>query len=211
VGLAAHPGQTDVRITAKANTEAEADELIAPVEADLRWRLGVALYGVEKETVPEVVGRLLEEKSLKLAVIDTLTEGQLVREMVETGYGHLITTNLQAANLAQALQAVGLETDNELPHADGFTLASALAKAIAPTDGVGLALLGPLDDGVNDNLTFVAVYGDTLIQEVKQRGRMRRFQEYESDYIRRWLVTQGLDWVRRAVLGQLTSPVDWQS
>ena len=59
--------------------------------------------------------------------------------------------------------------------------------------------------------TFIAVYGDALIQEVKQRGRMRRFQKYESDYIRRWLVTQGLDWVRRAVLGQLTSPVDWKS
>jgi hypothetical protein len=210
VGLAAHPGQTDVRITAKADTEAAADALIAPVEADLRRRLGVALYGVEKETVPEVVGRLLEEKSLKLAVIDTLTEGQLAREMVESGFGHLMTTDLQAANPAQALQAVGLETDQALQHADGFTLALALAKAIAPTGGVGLALLGPLDDGVNDNLTFVAVYGDNLIQEVKQRGRMRRFQEYESDYIRRWLVTQGLDWVRRAVLGQLTSPVDWK-
>ena len=35
VGLAAHPGQTDVRIAAKADTEAEADALIAPVEAQL--------------------------------------------------------------------------------------------------------------------------------------------------------------------------------
>ena len=58
IGLAAHAGQTDVRITAKANTEAEADALIAPVEARIRERLGGAIYGVEKETVPEVVGHL---------------------------------------------------------------------------------------------------------------------------------------------------------
>jgi hypothetical protein len=30
-----------------------------------------------------------------------------------------------------------------------------------------------------------------------------------TDYVRRWLTIQGLDWVRRAVLGQLKSPVDW--
>ncbi|MBL1181609.1 MAG: CinA family nicotinamide mononucleotide deamidase-related protein, partial [Bacteroidetes bacterium] len=71
VGLSAHAGQTDVRITAKAETEAEADALIATMEARVRERLGIAIYGVEKETVPEVVGRLLVEKGLRLGVVDT--------------------------------------------------------------------------------------------------------------------------------------------
>ena len=53
-GLAAHIGQTDVRIAAKADTEDEADRLIAPVEEELRKRLGVAIYGVGKETVVEL-------------------------------------------------------------------------------------------------------------------------------------------------------------
>jgi hypothetical protein len=30
-----------------------------------------------------------------------------------------------------------------------------------------------------------------------------------SDYVRRWFTIQGLDWIRRAVLGQLTSPADF--
>jgi nicotinamide-nucleotide amidase len=211
VALAAHSGQTDVRITAKADTEAEADELIAPIEAELRQRLGVAIYGVEKETVSEVVGRLLSEKALKLAVIDTLTGGQVVREMAESGFGDLIAADLHPASPAEALQVTGLADDPALKGADGFSLAAALAKATAPPDGIGLALFGPLDDGVNDNLTFIAVSGDALPQEVRQRGRTRRFQQRERDYIHRWLVIQGLDWVRRAVLGQLTSPVDWKS
>ena len=62
VGLAAHSGQTDVRITAKADTESEAERLIAPVEFQLRERLGIAVYGIGKETVPEVVGGLLAER-----------------------------------------------------------------------------------------------------------------------------------------------------
>jgi len=38
------------------------------------------LYGVEDETVPEVVGRLLGEKGLGLGVLDLVTSGQLARD-----------------------------------------------------------------------------------------------------------------------------------
>jgi nicotinamide-nucleotide amidase len=209
VGLAAHSGQTDVRITAKADTGAGAEALIAPIEADLRRRLGIAIYGVDQETVPEVVGRLLADRGLKLAVIDTLTEGQVVRELVEAGFGYLIAADLQAADLSEALHAAGLGAKVD-PDTDGFTLATALARAVAPADGVGLAMLGPLNDGVDNNVTFIAVSGETLAQEVSQRGRSRRYHEAEADYARHWLVIQGLDWVRRAVSGQLASPVDWK-
>ena len=207
VGLAAHSGQTDVRITAKADTEAEAEALIAPIEADLRRRLGIAVYGVDQETVPEVVGRLLADRGLKLAVIDTLTEGRVVRELVEAGFGYLIAADLQAADLSEALRVAGLGAKVD-PDTDGFTLATALARSVAPADGVGLAMLGPLNDGVDDNATFISVSGGTLAQEVSQRGRSRRYRDAEADYARNWLVIQELDWVRRAVSGQLTSPVD---
>ncbi|MGD0235172.1 MAG: CinA family nicotinamide mononucleotide deamidase-related protein [Syntrophorhabdales bacterium] len=209
VGLAAHSGQTDVRVTAKADTEAEAEALIAPIEADLRRRLGIAVYGVDQETVPEVVGRLLADRGLKLAVLDTLTEGRLVGELVEAGFGYLIAANLQAADLSEALHAAGLELKGDLsPDTDGFTLATALARAVTPADGVGLAMLGPLNDGINNNVTFIAVSGETLTQQISQRGRSRRYRDAEADYARNWLVIQGLDSVRRAILGQLTSPVD---
>lgn len=211
VGLAAHSGQTDVRITAKAHTEAEAEALIAPVEADLRRRLGIAIYGVDQETVPEVVGRLLSDRGLKLGVIDTLTEGRVVRELVEAGFGSLIAADLQAADLSEALRATGLLAKADLsPDADGFTLATALARAVMPAYGVGLAMLGPLNDGINDNVTLIAVSGETLAQEVTRRGRSLPYRDAEAGYARHWLVIQGLDWVRRAVSGQLTSPVDWK-
>ena len=46
VGLAAHVGQTDVRIVGKANTKAEANTLFASMEVRIQQRLGVAIYGV---------------------------------------------------------------------------------------------------------------------------------------------------------------------
>ncbi|NQU12618.1 MAG: CinA family nicotinamide mononucleotide deamidase-related protein, partial [Desulfobacteraceae bacterium] len=114
IGLAAHAGQTDVRITAKANTEAEANALIAPVEARIRERLGVAIYGVEKEPVPEVVGQLLCEKNLKLGVVDTLTCGLLARDLIDAGFGDLITANLHSIDLSGALKKAGLELQSDV-------------------------------------------------------------------------------------------------
>ncbi len=200
IGLAAHAGQTDVRITAKADTEAEADALIATLEAEVRQRLGVAIYGVEKETVPEVIGRLLLKKNLQLGVIDTLTGGRLARGLIEAGFGDMITVNQHAIDVSAALQKAGLASPPDAREADCRALAQELAEYVTPPDGVGVAMIGPF----NDNLTFIALCGP---RDMRLAEAGRNYQD--SDYILSWLAIQGLDWLRRVVLGQLTSPADW--
>jgi hypothetical protein len=64
VGLAAHPGQVDVRITAKAASLELAERLIQPVEAKVRRLLGVKIYGSDAETLESVVAALLEQHNL---------------------------------------------------------------------------------------------------------------------------------------------------
>jgi nicotinamide-nucleotide amidase len=201
IGLAAHAGQTDVRITAKAETEAEADILIAPLETEVRRRLGVAVYGVEKETVPEVIGRLLLNKNLKLGVIDTLTGGLLTREFSDAGFSDLITANLHTIDLSTAIQKAGLVSQANARDGDYSVLAMGLAEYVAPPDGVGIALTGPF----SDSSTFIALCGPRNMRLVKAG---RTYQD--ADYVRSWLAIQGLDWIRRMVLGQLTSPADWK-
>ena len=200
VGLAAHIGQTDVRITAKADTEEEADTLVAGMEEKLRERLGIAVYGVGKVTVAEVIGELMQEKSLKLGVVDTLTGGQLARDLVESGYADLVATDLAPANLAEALEDAGADASNSPDVEEARSHAVSLAEGVTPADGIGLAMIGPYEDAS----TFVALNGpgETCLFE-----RGRNFQD--TDHMRRWLVVQSLDWVRRTLLGQMKSPVDW--
>jgi nicotinamide-nucleotide amidase len=201
IGLAAHAGQTDVRITAKAESEAQAAALIAPLEAEVRQRLGVAIYGVEKETVPEVIGRLLSKKNFHLGVIDTLTGGLLTSGLIDAGFGDLITADRHTIDVAAALQQAGLASQADATDGDYSALAMGLAQFAAPSDGVGLALIGPF----HDNSTFMALYGPGDMRLIRAG---RNYQD--SDYIRSWLAIQGLDWIRRTVLGQLTSPADWK-
>jgi nicotinamide-nucleotide amidase len=71
VGLAAHAGQVDVRITAKADTEAMADEMIAKVEVQIRQRVGKFIFGVDDDEIEKVLVGLLASHSLTLAVSET--------------------------------------------------------------------------------------------------------------------------------------------
>ena len=196
VGLAAHTGQTDVRITAKAESEEEADVLIAGVEEELRRRLGVAIYGVGKETVPEVVGCLIDEMDLKLGVIDTLTKGQLARDLNEAGFAQLVTTDLNLAGPREAREHL----DSDSNKGDPPGLAASLARQVTPEDGLGIAMLGPFED----NTTFIAL---SISGDVQLLKGSRRYQD--TDSARRWIATQGLDWIRRVLLGRLESPADW--
>ena len=195
VGLAAHTGQTDVRITAKAESAEAADALIFGAEEKLRKRLGVAIYGVGRETVAEVVGRLIDAHGLRLGVIDTLTNGQLTRDLNEAGFPQLISTDLSLSGPREALDRLGLDARDD----DPAGLAASLARGVTPDGGLGIAMLGPFEQ----NATRIALCKSADVQVL---NGSRRYQD--TDSARRWIATQGLDWIRRVLLGQLRSPVD---
>ncbi|RMF39333.1 MAG: CinA family nicotinamide mononucleotide deamidase-related protein [Anaerolineae bacterium] len=81
VGLAAHSGQVDVRITAKAGSEAEADALIEPVEAEVRARLGIWVYGADEETLEQTALQALRKQNWRVAVVESGLGGRLVRRL----------------------------------------------------------------------------------------------------------------------------------
>ncbi len=81
VGLAAHSGQVDVRITAKASSEEEADRLIAEVEQTLRDRLGTWVYGADEQTLEAIALDHLGQKGWHLAVVEAGLNGELIRRL----------------------------------------------------------------------------------------------------------------------------------
>ncbi len=77
VGLAAHPGRVDIRITAKAGSEIEADEMLWGIEATLRQRLKERIYGADDETLEDVVLQALEGAGWRMALVEVGTDGAL--------------------------------------------------------------------------------------------------------------------------------------
>lgn len=81
VGLAAHSGQVDVRITAKAESDLEADRLIAPMEATIRERLGSWVYGADQETLEEIALKAVASRGWKLVLVESGLNGNLLRRL----------------------------------------------------------------------------------------------------------------------------------
>jgi competence/damage-inducible protein CinA-like protein len=85
VGLAAHAGQVDVRITAKADTEIEADLLIQKLETELRDRLGKWIYGTDDDTLAGVALQNLSRLGWKLCVVEAGLNGGLIHQLAKVG------------------------------------------------------------------------------------------------------------------------------
>lgn len=69
VGLSAHPANVDIRITAKSSSEEDADRMISLIESEIRLRLPDAIYGVDGETLADVIIALARQRNLILRVI----------------------------------------------------------------------------------------------------------------------------------------------
>ncbi|MBI4314086.1 MAG: competence/damage-inducible protein A, partial [Candidatus Omnitrophica bacterium] len=75
VGIYAHPGQVDLRITAKHKTKAGAGHNIRRIEQEIRKRMGALVYGADDDTLEEIAGKLLGRQRKTLSVAESCTGG----------------------------------------------------------------------------------------------------------------------------------------
>ncbi|MEG0755350.1 MAG: competence/damage-inducible protein A [Oscillospiraceae bacterium] len=79
----AKEGEVELRITAKAETEAAARALIAPVETEVRKLFGDQIYGADVGSLEEVVLALLTEKHLTLGCAESCTGGLIAKRITD--------------------------------------------------------------------------------------------------------------------------------
>lgn len=200
VGTAAHPGQTDVRITVKADSLQEAEALIAPVEAALRARIGEYVFGVDHDVMGDVLAALLAERGLRLAVAETVTTGELAQWLSRAPRGAEAFAGGMVLPSAEALQAsLGLAPDLLTQY--GYPcqeIADAAAEAVrrGHAADLGLAVIGPADPGAPGAppVYFALALDGRVLHSQSRQGRA-------GPSGRGWLMHLALDLVRRHVLG----------
>jgi len=77
----AKEGESELRITAMAKTEDEADSLIEPVAKEIYARLGEYIYGEDDTTLVEALVKKLIEKKLTISTAESCTGGLIASEI----------------------------------------------------------------------------------------------------------------------------------
>ena len=103
VGLAAHTGIVDIRIAAKAGSEAEANQKIDAIESQVRERLGSVVFGADEDRLEEVMLDRLAKRGWTLTAIESGLDGLLARTL--RGPHTASLSGLTPAALMDALRA----------------------------------------------------------------------------------------------------------
>ncbi|MGI6374464.1 MAG: CinA family nicotinamide mononucleotide deamidase-related protein [Anaerolineae bacterium] len=197
VGTRAHPGQTDVVVTAKALSREAALEMIAPVEAEIRRRIGDYVFGTDDETMGQVVLRELAARGLRLAVAETYTRGEVAQQLANQGQSAAFAGSVLLSDVSSLLaMAVGV-ADASLPFPSQQAADLAAREVARVYDAqLGLAIIASDDaapaDGSPAYLTLYA--GGEQVTVSPRRVR-------SGAVGRSALMFQGLDLARRHLLG----------
>lgn len=178
VGLAAHSGQVDVRITAMANSEPEADRMISTLEDELRRRLGRMIYGADAETLEETALDHLDRLGWSLAVVEYNMGGKLIARL-----------SAAAEKLGEALggRFVCGEVITSLSGAPELLERASTIRRSQPVDVcLGVAVI-PAGDRQEVHLA---------LETPNRRDLIARPYGGPPEYASRWAVHHGLDLIR---------------
>lgn len=184
VGLAAHPGQTDIRITAKAHTRAEAERLIAEMEARVRERLGDWIYGEGSETVAQVVARLLTAQDKTVAIAESNTLGHVAEYLRTTPEALAVTGSRIEPQDMQVTEAYAREIAETLRAQTNANIVLAVVSTMGDQD------MYKADTGK----TYIALISDSKTSSYNYPvGGM-------GEMAQNWTAIRALDVLRRALL-----------
>lgn len=173
--------EVHLRVAARAADRATAEAMIAPLEAEIRRRLGDHVYGADGEALEAVLGRMLREAGLTLGVAESCTGGLIGHRLTDIPgssdflLGSLVTYSNEAKI---ALLGVPEETIREHGAVSAET-ARAMAEGVreACRSDVGLSvtgIAGPTGGSPEKpvGLTYVGIAGagPTSVEEHRLRG-----------------------------------------
>ena len=127
-----------LRVTAKAERLEEAQAKISGHEAAVRAIVGDYIWGVNEETLENVVGQMLVERGLSLAVAESFTGGSLIHTLARIPEnqhffrGGLLTTS------EEAKVALGLTRGGANAAETAAAMASLVRRKMKASIGIGI-------------------------------------------------------------------------
>lgn len=171
--LAFLPNQFGVkmRVTVTSNSQKEAEEKLSLIEQRIRLKVGRFIYGKENESLEEVIGRILSERGLTIAVAESCTGGLISSRLTNISgsskyfqRGFVTYSNASKVenlkvneDVIQKYGAVSIEVARQMAEGvkavSGTDIGLAVTGILGPTGGsaqkpVGLVYIGLCDEKI---------------------------------------------------------------
>ena len=194
-----------LRITARAQKESIADEMIHALENKVRDRLGEYIYGVDHESLEGVVVKALKQKGHTLSIAESCTGGLVAASITNvSGASQVFPLSVVTYSDASKINLLGVPKDMiKIQGAVSKETAIAMAKGVQKIAGttLGLSITGVAGPGGGTEKTpvglvhiAVAFNGKVLHIEKNLLGERNRIRHFAAKH--------ALNLVRKAVKEQ---------
>lgn len=146
-----------LKVTAKAHTEAEAEEMLRPVMAEVEARLGELVYGVDVDCIEQSVLELLREKNMTFSAAESCTGGDVAKRFTDMPgassffLGGVVTYTNGAKAKLLGIDRDMIEDIGAVSYEVAKEMAENVRRVIGTDIGVGVTgLAGPDGDGVHE-------------------------------------------------------------
>lgn len=199
LGFRAHYPQLETKLTVRGTDMADVQRKLAPVQTEVRKRLGNFILAEDDQTLEGVVLAALTERRGTLAVVEGFTGGQIAARLAPLpGAEAVFRRGVVARDLSELGAAIHLR-----PPIGEITKETAEATAQAARSSTGasdaLAVLVDLDEGA-DRIDFggticiaIATEGETVSRRARVIGG--------REWVRLGAIELGLDCLRRHLQG----------
>ena len=202
----ANQGEVKLRISARAESEAIARQLIEPIEQQLRQIGGLDYYGCDNDTLASVVGELLRSTHETLAVAESCTGGGLGQLLTaipgssDYFWGGIISYDNQVKVSLLNVDPANLAQHGAVSDIVAKQMAVGARSRLGTTWGLsitGIAGPGGGTPAKPVGLVYVGLAGpDQEVESIEYRlGELR-----SREWIRRLSACSALDQLRRRLL-----------
>ncbi len=208
LGLLASPMGVLVSLTTKSGgTRPVSDEMLASLAQEVRTRLKDSLFAEGRETMEEVVGRLLAGRTLTVAVAESCTGGLIGHRLTQVpGSSAYVDRGAICYSNRSKSEMLGVPAELIAKHgAVSPEVAAAMARGIRERAGVsvGLSVTGIAGPGGATGtkpvgLVYVGLdggAGGAVTKEFRFHGDRSVIKQRSSqaalDLLRRWILSQG--------------------
>ena len=201
LGFRAHYPQLETKLSARGRDMDDIRAKLAPVEAEVRKRLGNFIMAEDDQTLEGVVLAELTKRQATLAIVETFTSGQIAARFAHLpGAEKVFRRGILARHLGEICAAVGLDgaaATGELTRETAEAVARAARRATGATHA--LAVLIDLDEGA-DRIEFGGTICLAIATEADAASRRSRIVG-GREWVRLGAVELGLDCLRRSLQG----------